>query len=84
MTAGGGSIMNARLSLTDSQGTVRTATTDSSGNYRFDDVQAGETYILTATGKRYSFTQSMQILNINEETNQINFIANSEKRLRVF
>jgi hypothetical protein len=84
MTAGGGSITNARLTLTDSQGNVGTTTTDSSGNYRFDDVQAGETYILTATGKRYSFSQPVQVLNINEETNQVNFIAISEKRLRVF
>jgi hypothetical protein len=84
MTAGGSSIMNVRLSLTDSQSNVRTATTDSSGNYRFDDVQAGETYILTATGKRYSFSQPVQVLNINAEANQVNFIANSEKRLRVF
>jgi hypothetical protein len=85
MTAGGGSIMNVRLSLTDSQGNVRTTITDSSGHYQFDDVQAGETYILTATGKRYSFSQPVQVLNINEETNQVNFIANSEKRLkRVF
>jgi hypothetical protein len=84
VTASGGAIMNVRLSLTDSQGSVRTTITDSSGHYQFDDVQAGETYILTATGKRLSFSQPVQVLNINEETNQVNFIANSEKRLRVF
>jgi hypothetical protein len=83
-TTGGRGIMNIRLSLTDSQGNVRTTTTDSSGHYRFDDVQAGETYILTATGKGYSFSQPVQVLSINEEANQVNFIANSEKRLRVF
>jgi hypothetical protein len=83
-TAEGRAIMNVRLSLTDSQGNIRTAITDSFGQYRFDDVQAGETYILTATGKRYSFSQPVQVLNINEEANQVNFIANSEKRLRVF
>jgi hypothetical protein len=84
MTAGGGSITNARLTLTDSQGNVRTTTTDSSGYYHFDDVQAGQTYILSATGKRYSFSQPLQVLNIKEEANQVNFIAISEKRLRVF
>jgi hypothetical protein len=83
-TSNGRSISGVRLSLTNSQGNVRIATTDSSGYYRFDDVQAGETYILTATGKRYSFSQPVQVLNINEETNQVNFIANSEKRSRVF
>jgi hypothetical protein len=83
-TSGGGSIMNVRLTLTDSQGNTRTTTTDSSGNYRFDDIQAGETYILTATAKRFTFSQPVQVLNVNEEANQVNFIANSEKRSRVF
>jgi len=76
--------MNVRLSLTDSSGQVRTAMTTSLGYYRFDDVQAGETYILSATGKHYTFSQPLQVLNINEETNEVNFTANSEKRVRIF
>lgn len=84
LTTAGGGIMNIRLSLTDSYGNVKTATTDSSGNYRFDDVQVGQTYILSATGKHYTFSQSVQVLNINEETNQVNFIGSVQKKLRVF
>jgi hypothetical protein len=84
MTMSGRGIMNVRLSLTDSSGEVRTATTTSFGYYRFDDVQAGETYILSATGKHYTFSQPLQVLNINEETDAVNFIANSEKRFRSF
>ena len=84
MTMSGRGIMNMRLSLTDSSGEVRTTTTTSFGYYRFDDVQAGETYILSATGKHYTFSQPLQVLNINEETDAIDFVANSEKRLRSF
>jgi CSLREA domain-containing protein len=84
LTANGGGIMNIRLSLTDSLGNVRTATTDASGNYQFDDVQAGETYILTAEGKNYTFSQPLQVLNINEETNQVNFIGSVKKRSKIF
>jgi len=84
MTSDGRGIMNVRLSLTDSNGQVRTTTTTAFGYYRFEDVQAGETYILSATGKHYTFSQSVQVLNVNEETNEVNFTANSEKRLRVF
>ena len=83
-TISGTGIRGVRLSLTDSQGNVRTTATTSDGYYHFDDVQVGETYILSASGKRYTFSQSLQVLNINEETNEINFTANSEKRLRVF
>ncbi len=84
MTMSGRGIVNVRLTLTDSNGQVRTTTTTSFGYYRFDDVQAGETYILSASGKHYAFSQPLQVLNINDETNEINFIANSEKRLRIF
>jgi hypothetical protein len=84
MTANGRGIRNVRLTLTDSNGEVRTATTTSFGYYRFDDVQAGETYILSAIGKRYTFSQPVQVLNINEATDAVNFIANSERRIRVF
>jgi hypothetical protein len=80
----GRGIVNVRLSLTDSKGEVRTATTNAFGYYQFDDVQAGETYILSTAGKHYTFSQPMQVLNVNEETSEVNFIANSEKRLRAF
>lgn len=80
----GRGIMNVRLTLTDSSGQIRTATTNASGDYQFDDVQAGDTYILTATGKRYTFSQPSQVLNVNEETTEVNFIANTEKRRIIF
>jgi hypothetical protein len=83
-TISGTGIINVRLTLTDSSGEVRTATTTASGYYQFDDVQAGDTYILTASGKRYTFSQPVQVLNINEETTEVNFIANSEKRRIIF
>ncbi len=83
-TMSGRGITNVRLSLTDSNGQVRTTTTTAFGYYRFDDVQAGETYILSATGKHYTFSQPLQVLNVNEETDAVNFIANSEKRSRSF
>ncbi len=75
-TPSGRGIRNVRLSLTDSLGNVRIATTTTFGYYHFDDVQVGETYILTAASKRYTFTHPLQVLNINEETYQVNFIAN--------
>ncbi len=76
--------MNVRLTLTDSSGEVRTATTTAFGYYRFDAVQAGETYILSASGKRYTFSQPVQVLSINEDTEAVNFIADSKKSIRDF
>lgn len=84
MTASGRGIRNVRLTLTDSNGEVRTATTTAFGYYRFDDIRAGETYILSAVGKRFTFSQSAQVLNVNEETTEVNFIADSNNSLGNF
>jgi hypothetical protein len=83
-TITGRGIRSVQLFLTDSQGNIRTTTTSTFGYYHFDNVQVGETYILSASGKHYNFSQPSQVLNFNEETEQVNFIANSEKRLKVF
>jgi uncharacterized repeat protein (TIGR01451 family) len=82
--SGARGISGVRLSLTDSQGNVRETVSDKSGYYRFEDVEVGSSCIITATGKRYFFSQPSQVLNINEETEEVNFIANSENRLRIF
>ncbi len=77
MTESGRGIRNVRMTLTDGSGNVRTATTTAFGYYRFADVAAGETYILTAFGKRYTFSQPSQVLNISGDLTDINFIGNS-------
>ena len=41
----------------------------------FEDVTAGETYIISARGKRYSFSQPLQVLSVSDETRDVNFIA---------
>lgn len=66
-------IPRARVFLTDANGEVRIAVTNPSGYYRFTDVQVGETYVLRASGKRYSFAP--QVLMVMEEINDLNFVA---------
>jgi len=80
MTASGRGIRNVVIRLTDSEGNLRTAISNSFGYYRFNDVEAGATYILTATGKRFSFSQPSQVLNINDETDGVNFIGSPFNR----
>ncbi len=67
--------------MTDSQGNIRTATTTSFGYYRFEEVAAGETYVFTARGKRFSFGQNSQVHSIMEDTSNINFVANDQSVL---
>jgi len=82
ITQSGRGIRNVVVTMTDMQGNVRTATTGSFGYYRFEEVAAGETYIFTARGKRFSFEQNTQVHSIMEETNDINFVASNQSVLR--
>ena len=73
MTNSGRAISNARVTITDQAGNSRLATTSAFGYFRFDDVQTGETYIISVTSKRYSFAP--QVVNLTENLTDLNFIA---------
>jgi hypothetical protein len=62
--------------LTDSQGITRTAKTTAFGRYRFTDVNAGEIFVISAKGKRYTFAQPSQVLNATDNTSSVDFVAN--------
>lgn len=72
--AGGEAVSRARVRLTDAAGTVRYATTDRRGFYRFDSVAAGETYIFNASFKRFEFAP--QVVYVTEDVNDLNFTGN--------
>lgn len=77
MTASGRGIRNVLVTMTDESGNVRTAITTSFGFYRFIDVPAGGTYIFSVRGKRFAFGNNTQVQSIVEDTDDINFVANS-------
>lgn len=74
LTANGNGLRNATVVLTDSLGNSRNAATGTFGNYRFENVSAGETYVLSVNSKRFQF--SPQIITVQEEISEVNLIAN--------
>jgi hypothetical protein len=62
---------NTLVTLTDTNGESRTVMTGKSGSFRFTDVAAGETYILTVTSKRYTY--SPQVITANEDITELRF-----------
>ena len=75
MTANGRGIRNVWITLTDSSGNVRTAVTSSFGYFSFDDVSAGETYIISAFAKRFTFNQPTRVLSVNDGLADVDFTA---------
>lgn len=54
-TPDGLGLRNAVVSMVDSQGIVRTATTSSFGYYTFDGVEVGQSYVMGVSSRRYRF-----------------------------
>ena len=75
MTTSGRGIAKVRITIIDAEGNSRTTNTSAFGYYRFTDVAAGATYIISASGKRFTFDQSSQVINLNADNNDVNFVG---------
>lgn len=73
VTFNGRGIAKARVMMTDANGEMRTALTNSFGYYRFAEVEVGQTYIISVRSKQYLFNP--QVLTILEELSDLDFIG---------
>ena len=73
LTPSGQGIRNAVVSLIDSQGVRRTATTSSFGNFIFENVGTGETYVIAVSSKRYRFAS--RNLTVNDSLTNVDFMG---------
>jgi hypothetical protein len=71
----GQGIPRVRISLTDSNGNIRYAVTNSFGYYRFEELEIGQTYVLQAASKRFQFQNNPRILLISEDLADEDFTA---------
>jgi hypothetical protein len=73
MTAGGQPLVGVRVSLLNSAGVFKTVRTNTFGYFRFNDVPAGQTYILAAVSKEYEFAS--QVVTALNDIADLNLIA---------
>lgn len=71
----GRGIFSAQVTISDTTGIKRFAITNPFGFYRFPDMPAGQTYILSVNSKVFKFSQSTQILFVGEDLTELNFYA---------
>jgi len=69
----GRGVSKARLTITDQNGEVRSALTNPFGYYRFDDIAAGEIYVISVSHKQYRFDS--KVINASENLSDVDFIA---------
>ena len=76
-TADGRGIQNARLMISGNG--LRQpiyVTTGAFGYYRFNDLPAGETYVVSVTAKRYIFNNAARVVSLTEDLTSADFTAN--------
>jgi hypothetical protein len=71
LTPEGRGLRNAVVQITNSNGITKTAHTTTFGYYRFSDIEAGQSIVLSVTSKRYRFTT--QTVDVQEDLDGINF-----------
>lgn len=69
----GVSVSRAMVSMTDSQGNIRTAITNNFGYFKFENVEVGENYVVSVLAKGLQF--SPQIITVNEEITGLELIG---------
>jgi hypothetical protein len=76
----GNGIPKVRVSITGPNGISRTIATSPFGFYRFDDITAGETCVISVASKRYVFSQPVRIITVNDVMENVDFQADSSFR----
>lgn len=74
-TSFGRGIKNVRVTMIAPSGEIRLAVTGPFGYYRFEEVPAGESYIIGVEAKRFTFVQSSQLVNAYENLTGVDFVA---------
>lgn len=71
----GRGLNRATVVLTSPLGISRTTTTNGFGYYRFEDVPAGQTFVMEVSGKGHRFDNPTRVIETNDELGSVDFQA---------
>jgi len=71
-SADGRGLVGAKVRLTDQAGIVRLVTTGKGGLYSFDDLEPGQTYIISVASRLYNYQP--QVIQMNDNVSELNFV----------
>lgn len=73
-TSEGNPVIRANVRLTDARGISRTASTNTFGNFRFNDVPSGQIYVVSVSAKGFEFNP--QVVNVTDAISDLIFTSN--------
>lgn len=79
-TAHGAGIRNVVVTLVEQDGSVRIAITNAFGYFSFEDVEAGQTVLVTVQSKRYTFAQPTRAVPLQDNVTGLDFVADNAAR----
>jgi len=71
----GKGLSNISVTLTGGSRQTRTTKTNGLGYYRFTNVEVGETYILTVSGKKHVFADPTRVVTAQDEIDDLDFVG---------
>jgi hypothetical protein len=76
LSAEGRGIANVRVCLTEADGSVHTAVTGRRGSYVFDEIQDGQTVIISLAARRFTFSEPVRVVSLVDNVSDLDFRAN--------
>jgi Carboxypeptidase regulatory-like domain len=75
VSSGGRGLGRVRVTVTKASGERVFATTNAFGYFRFNEMQAGETIVLSVASKTYQFSNPTQVISVEENIENLTFTA---------
>ncbi len=73
VTGNGVGVKGARVTVADANNNARNALTNNFGYYVVEDLEAGQTYVISVSSKRFRF--SSQIRSVTESISDLDFVG---------
>jgi len=73
LTNDGRELQNAMVKITDAAGNVTYARSSSLGYFRFDQIDSGQTYVISVASKRFTFVP--RVVNVTGDLFEVDLIA---------
>jgi len=73
--AAGNGIRNVQVALVEADGTLHVTKTSSFGYYRFEDIPAGQTVVISLSAKRYTFNPSTRVVTLTDDLADFDWVS---------
>lgn len=75
LTAEGRGLTNARVTLTEADGTTHVIVTGRRGAFTFSEIPSGQTVVVNVASRRFTFSEPNRVVQLNDDVVGLDFVA---------